>query len=144
MVFARLKKALGLSKKTLADDEDAMGSTHEQSGQTKTHIFMNAVLQVAMTIAFVFNVKHETYPKPPDVMDQPGLGEPGENISLLHNVSLSHFFLPLSHSNLSYSLTLCTSALCSFLYPIAFLPFCFCIAALQPQDKYTTSPRSER
>lgn len=54
-------------------------SAQEQSGQTKTHIAMNLFLQIAMTIAFVFNVQHETFPKPLDVPDPPGLGEPGES-----------------------------------------------------------------
>jgi hypothetical protein len=69
-----------------ASGEKRKKTAQEQSGQTKTHILMNFLLQVAMTIAFVFNVQHETYPKPMDVPDPPGLGEPGGCPQMAHSL----------------------------------------------------------
>lgn len=69
-----------------ASGEKRKKTAQEQSGQTKTHILMNFLLQIAMTIAFVFNVQHETYPKPMDVPDPPGLGEPGGCPQMAHSL----------------------------------------------------------
>ena len=77
----KLNRMLGRKRGVLVEDEKKKGVS-EQSGQTPTHILLNALLQFAMTIAFVFNVKHETFPKPPDVPDPPGLGALGECSSL--------------------------------------------------------------
>jgi hypothetical protein len=52
------------------------------AGQTPLHILMNILIQIALILVFVVGVKHEVFPKPPDVKDYPGLGEPGGPISV--------------------------------------------------------------
>jgi hypothetical protein len=79
MGWAGLSKYLPRKKTNNIDEDDQLPETKEQSGQTKLHVFMNACLQIALTIAFVFNVRHEQFPKPPDVADYPGLGDPGDD-----------------------------------------------------------------
>lgn len=59
-----------------------MGTNKVISGQTPAHIASNIVLQIILIIVFVFGVKHEGFPKVPDVKDYPGLGEPGGPISV--------------------------------------------------------------
>ena len=52
------------------------------SGQTPLHIVTNILLQIVLILVFVFGVEHEVFPKPSDVKDYPGLGEPGGPISV--------------------------------------------------------------
>ena len=49
----------------------------EVSGQTVQHICMNALIQVALIVAFVFQCHHETFPKMVSPPPYPGLGQPG-------------------------------------------------------------------
>lgn len=79
-IFKWLKlRIAGLFHKKQPDEKQ---KTKVIAGQTPLHILMNILIQIALILVFVVGVKHEVFPKPADVKDYPGLGEPGGPISV--------------------------------------------------------------
>ena len=68
---------LGLDRSGRRAEPAQKPEEKEVSGQTLKHIIMNALIQIALIVAFVFQCHHETFPKLTSPPDYPGLGQPG-------------------------------------------------------------------
>ena len=79
MILSVLKWVRG---KFSAKPKDEVQGAKVISGQTPAHVATNILLQIVLIVVFVFGVQHEVFPKPSDVKDYPGLGEPGGPISV--------------------------------------------------------------